>query len=55
VETDSDGVRHWRDVVFAHFRGFRPLTAYVSSQARLRLRHLSSLFTAAPGRSGIQL
>jgi acetyl esterase/lipase len=30
VETDADGVRHWRDVVFAHFHGFRPLTAYMS-------------------------
>jgi len=30
VETDSEGVRRWRDVVFAHFRGFRPLMVYVS-------------------------
>lgn len=30
VETDSNGVRHWRDVVYAHFRGFRPLMVYVS-------------------------
>ena len=30
VETDADGARHWRDVVFAHVMGFRPLTLYVS-------------------------
>ena len=30
VETDADGARHWRDVVFAHTMGFRPLTLYVS-------------------------
>jgi acetyl esterase/lipase len=30
VETDANGVRHWRDVVFADFRGFRPLMLYVS-------------------------
>jgi acetyl esterase/lipase len=30
IETDADGVRHWRDVVFADFRGFRPLMVYVS-------------------------
>jgi acetyl esterase/lipase len=30
IETDSAGVRHWRDVVFADFRGFRPLMVYVS-------------------------
>ena len=30
VETDQEGVRHWRDVVFAHFRGYRPLMLYVS-------------------------
>jgi acetyl esterase/lipase len=30
IETDAEGVRHWRDVVFARFRGFRPLTLYVS-------------------------
>jgi acetyl esterase/lipase len=30
IETDADGVRHWRDVVFAHVMGFRPLTLYVS-------------------------
>ena len=30
VETDGDGVRHWRDVVFAYFLGYRPLTLYVS-------------------------
>jgi acetyl esterase/lipase len=30
VETDATGARHWRDVVFAHFRGFRPLMLYVS-------------------------
>jgi acetyl esterase/lipase len=28
--TDVDGVRHWRDVVFAHVDGFRPLTLFVS-------------------------
>lgn len=31
VEIDSEGVRHWRDVVFADLRGFRPLTLYVST------------------------
>jgi acetyl esterase/lipase len=30
VETDAEGMRHWRDVVFAPFRGFRPLMLYVS-------------------------
>ena len=30
VETDRAGVRHWRDVVFAHFRGYRPLMLAVS-------------------------
>ena len=30
VETDSEGVRQWRDLVFADFRGFRPLMVYVS-------------------------
>jgi len=30
VETGADGVRHWRDVVFAHVLGFRPLMVYVS-------------------------
>lgn len=30
VETDAEGVRSWRDVVFAHVRGFRPLMLYVS-------------------------
>ncbi len=30
VETDADGTRHWRDVVFAHPLGFRPLTLYIS-------------------------
>ena len=29
-ETDADGVRHWREVVFAHVMGFRPLTLFVS-------------------------
>jgi acetyl esterase/lipase len=29
IETDADGVRRWRDVVFAHVMGFRPLTLYV--------------------------
>ncbi len=29
-ETDAVGVRHWRDVVFAHVLGFRPLMLYVS-------------------------
>ena len=29
-ETDSSGCRHWRDVVFAHVMGFRPLMLYVS-------------------------
>jgi acetyl esterase/lipase len=31
VETDAEGVRHWRDVVFADPKGFRPLTLYVST------------------------
>jgi acetyl esterase/lipase len=30
VETDRDGIRHWRDLVFAQFRGYRPLVLYVS-------------------------
>jgi len=30
VETDARGVRHWRDVVYADVRGFRPLMLYVS-------------------------
>jgi len=30
VEVDAAGVRHWRDVVFAHDLGFRPLMLYVS-------------------------
>jgi hypothetical protein len=30
VDTDADGVRRWRDVVFADVRGFRPLMLYVS-------------------------
>jgi acetyl esterase/lipase len=30
VLTDENGTRHWRDVVFAHELGFRPLTMYVS-------------------------
>ena len=30
VETDAAGRRHWRDVVFAHVMGFRPLTLFVS-------------------------
>lgn len=30
VETDADGVKHWRDVVYADVRGFRPLMLYVS-------------------------
>jgi acetyl esterase/lipase len=30
METDRAGVRRWRDVVFAHFRGYRPLMLYVS-------------------------
>ncbi len=30
VEIDASGVRHWRDVVYADIRGFRPLTLYVS-------------------------
>jgi acetyl esterase/lipase len=30
VETDAEGARSWRDVVFAPFRGFRPLMLYVS-------------------------
>src|SRR5271155_5849786 len=34
VETNAEGVRHWRDVVFARFRGFRPLTLYVSVPRR---------------------
>ncbi len=31
VEVDARGSRHWRDVVFAHVDGFRPLTLYVSA------------------------
>jgi acetyl esterase/lipase len=34
VETDAQGTRHWRDVVFAHFRGFRPLMLHVSVPRR---------------------
>jgi acetyl esterase/lipase len=34
VETDRDGVRFWRDVVFADFRGLRPLMLYVSVPRR---------------------
>ena len=34
IETDAEGVRHWRDVVFARFRGFRPLTLYLSVPRR---------------------
>lgn len=30
-ETDADGTRHWRDVVFAAIDGFRPLTMHVSA------------------------
>ena len=30
VETDASGRRHWRDVVFAHVMGFRPLMLYIS-------------------------
>ena len=30
AETDASGVRHWRDVVYADIRGFRPLTLFVS-------------------------
>ena len=30
IETDKSGARHWRDVVFAHVTGFRPLMLYVS-------------------------
>jgi acetyl esterase/lipase len=34
IETDAEGVRHRRDVVFARFRGFRPLTLYLSVPRR---------------------
>ena len=34
IETDAEGVGHWRDVVFARFRGFRPLTLYLSVPRR---------------------
>ncbi len=30
VETDAQGTKHWRDVVFAAVDGFRPLTLYLS-------------------------
>lgn len=30
ADTDAEGGRHWRDVVLAHFRGYRPLMLYVS-------------------------
>jgi acetyl esterase/lipase len=30
-QTDADGIRHWRDVVYAHVQGFRPLMLYVSA------------------------
>jgi acetyl esterase/lipase len=29
--TDAGGTRHWRDVVFGHSNGFRPLTLFVST------------------------
>jgi len=30
VAVDASGCRQWRDVVYAHVMGYRPLTLYVS-------------------------